>query len=187
MNRPRYWVAMVVAAVLLVLIIAPSAANRADDQIPHWELVEAKSFVDAVIFQPRDVEIFATSEPTPTTTTSTTAPPPPPPPPTTTSTPPPSVVAAPSTGSCGGWQDLVAAYFPADQVAKGCQVIMCESGGNPTADNPSSSASGLWQFLDRTWGGHGGFVRAKDAPPSVQTEKAAMLWRSSGWRPWSCA
>ena len=57
-----------------------------------------------------------------------------------------------------------------------CRVLACESGGNPTAENPRSSASGLWQFLDSTWDGHGGYARASYAPPSVQNDKAAMLW-----------
>ena len=50
-----------------------------------------------------------------------------------------------------------------------------ESGGRYTATNPTSSASGAYQFLDTTWGGFGGYARAKDAPPAVQDQKAALL------------
>lgn len=62
-------------------------------------------------------------------------------------------------------------------------IIQCESGGNPTAQNPHSSASGLYQILDSTWGHYDGYARAKDAPASVQTAKAMTLgisaWNAS--------
>lgn len=51
-----------------------------------------------------------------------------------------------------------------------------ESGGNPRAENPNSSASGLYQFIDGTWNHFGGYARAKDAPVSVQTQKFYQLW-----------
>lgn len=57
-----------------------------------------------------------------------------------------------------------------------CRVLACESGGNPTAENPTSSASGLWQILDSTWAGFGGYTRASHAPVDVQNAKAAALW-----------
>lgn len=62
-------------------------------------------------------------------------------------------------------------------------IIQCESGGNPLAQNPHSTASGLYQILDSTWAGYGGYRRAKDAPVSVQTAKAMTLgisaWNAS--------
>lgn len=57
-----------------------------------------------------------------------------------------------------------------------CRVLACESGGNPTAENPTSSASGLWQILDGTWAGYGGYQRALHAPADIQNAKAAALW-----------
>ncbi|MCU1453449.1 MAG: transglycosylase [Acidimicrobiales bacterium] len=57
-----------------------------------------------------------------------------------------------------------------------CCVMMRESGGNIHAQNPSSSASGKWQFIDSTWAGYGGYAHAKDAPESVQDAKARELW-----------
>jgi hypothetical protein len=55
-------------------------------------------------------------------------------------------------------------------------VKRCESGGNYQAQNSGSSASGAWQIIDGTWGGYGGYEHAKDAPPELQDEKAALLW-----------
>lgn len=51
-----------------------------------------------------------------------------------------------------------------------------ESGGNPRAQNPSSSASGLYQFIDGTWNHYGGYSRAMYAPVSVQTSKFYQIW-----------
>lgn len=73
------------------------------------------------------------------------------------------VDSGPVSGECGG--DLPP-----------CCVLRRESGGNPTAQNPVSSASGLWQFLDSTWGGYGGYQHAKDAPASVQNERARIVY-----------
>lgn len=67
-----------------------------------------------------------------------------------------------------------------------CWVLERESHGNPTARNPRSSASGLWQFLDSTWANYGGYPRAYLAPPSVQNEKARLTWAGgAGCRHWS--
>ena len=57
-----------------------------------------------------------------------------------------------------------------------CSVLACESGGNPTADNPRSSASGLWQIISSTWDYHAGYPTAASAPVEVQNEKAAQLF-----------
>lgn len=51
-----------------------------------------------------------------------------------------------------------------------------ESGGNPRAQNPSSSASGLFQFVDGTWNNFGGYSRAMYAPVSVQLKKFYIVW-----------
>ncbi len=48
-----------------------------------------------------------------------------------------------------------------------------ESGGDYSVSVTTSTASGAYGFLDSSWGGYGGFVRAKDAPPAVQDAKAA--------------
>lgn len=56
------------------------------------------------------------------------------------------------------------------------RVVMCESGGSYTAENPSSTASGRYQILDSSWAGFGGYRHAADAPPEVQDAKARAMW-----------
>jgi hypothetical protein len=62
-----------------------------------------------------------------------------------------------------------------------------ESGGNYRAENPVSTASGAYQFLDSTWrtmsarAGHSGWGHAADAPPAVQ-DAVAIHTVTSGWR-----
>lgn len=51
-----------------------------------------------------------------------------------------------------------------------------ESGGNPRAQNPHSSASGLFQFIDGTWNHFGGYARAMYAPVAIQLQKFYIVW-----------
>lgn len=50
-----------------------------------------------------------------------------------------------------------------------------ESGGDYTARASGSTASGAYQFVDRTWDGYGGFPQAWQAPPPVQDAKATEM------------
>lgn len=77
--------------------------------------------------------------------------------------PAPAPAAEAGTGRCGG--DLPP-----------CYVMMRESGGNIRAKNPTSTASGKWQFINGTWAGFGGYAEAWMAPESVQDAKARQLW-----------
>lgn len=94
---------------------------------------------------------------------------------------------------CGGWQSLLDKYF-GGQAQKACQVMKCESGGNPKAQNPRSTASGLFQFLDGTWksarssvkGGER-YSRAMHAPAEMQIAAAAKWLKRTSWSQWSCA
>lgn len=63
-------------------------------------------------------------------------------------------------------------------------IVERESGGNPTAQNPGSTASGLFQDLDSTWADYDGYARAMDAPASVQIEFNQKL-ASGGLSPWA--
>ena len=69
-------------------------------------------------------------------------------------------------------------------------IIACESGGNPSAQNPSSTASGLFQFLDTSWIAYGGgkyASRAKYATPEQQYEIANRAYAQSGVTPWNAS
>jgi LysM repeat protein len=69
-------------------------------------------------------------------------------------------------------------------------IVACESGGNPRAQNPSSTASGTYQMLDSTWAAYGGrafAARAKDATPAQQTEVAERLYAARGLSPWAAS
>ena len=69
-------------------------------------------------------------------------------------------------------------------------IIACESGGRATATNPSSTASGLFQFLDSSWIAYGGgkyAARAKDATPAQQYEIANHAYALSGLSPWAAS
>jgi len=57
---------------------------------------------------------------------------------------------------------------------------MRESRGDINAENPVSSASGKWQFIDSTWAGFGGYAHASDAPESVQDARARAVWAGGG-------
>lgn len=66
-------------------------------------------------------------------------------------------------------------------------IVMCESGGDYRAENPSSSASGAYQIIDSTWGGYAGYGHASDAPPHIQDQRAAQIWDGGRGRGnWVC-
>lgn len=70
-------------------------------------------------------------------------------------------------------------------------VIAHESGGNPKAENPVSTASGLFQFIDGTWRHYAAHVpaakkhrHAADAPAAVQWQVALLAVRWHGHGNW---
>jgi LysM domain len=94
--------------------------------------------------------------------------PPPPPPPA--PAPAPAVTAAPAEVSAGSFEQCV---------------ITRESGGNPDAQNPDSTASGLFGFLDTTWTDTTGLPGpARAYSVAVQTSGFWKLFDSAGMSPW---
>ncbi|MFD3327196.1 ubiquitin-like domain-containing protein [Streptomyces sp. NPDC058701] len=63
-------------------------------------------------------------------------------------------------------------------------LAQCESGGRPSATDPSGTYGGLYQFDVRTWQGLGGSGRPQDAPGSEQTFRAKKLYVQRGASPW---
>ena len=57
----------------------------------------------------------------------------------------------------------------------------CESGGNPLAKNSTSSASGLFQFLENTWE-HWGIGDVFAAEDNINA--AVRLYKAQGTKPW---
>jgi septal ring factor EnvC (AmiA/AmiB activator) len=66
-------------------------------------------------------------------------------------------------------------------------IVMCESGGDYGAVNPSSGAGGAYQILPSTWSLYGGRGRPQDAPKEEQDRIAGEIWSDSGGSAWVCA
>ena len=107
-------------------------------------------------------------------------------------TPPP----APPAVSWGveQWRSLVVAYWPPELVEWALRIMACESGGDPGARNPSSSAAGLFQFLRSTWDrgpapalGLGSYDSGAVYDPALNVMAAAWLYANwGGASQWSC-
>jgi septal ring factor EnvC (AmiA/AmiB activator) len=65
-------------------------------------------------------------------------------------------------------------------------IVMCESGGNYGAVNPSSGAGGAYQILPSTWELYGGQGAPNQASKAEQDRIAAEIWADSGPGAWVC-
>ena len=65
-------------------------------------------------------------------------------------------------------------------------IVMCESGGNYSALNPSSGAGGAYQILPSTWELYGGKGLPHEASKAEQDRIAAEIWADSGTSAWVC-
>jgi septal ring factor EnvC (AmiA/AmiB activator) len=66
-------------------------------------------------------------------------------------------------------------------------IVMCESGGDYGAVNPSSGAGGAYQILPSTWDLYGGSGEPQSAPKAEQDRIAGEIWADSGGGAWVCA
>jgi septal ring factor EnvC (AmiA/AmiB activator) len=101
----------------------------------------------------------------------------------------------------GGWvEDIEAAEAASAAEAEGTverwlggpfaiptYIVMCESGGNYGALNPSSGAGGAYQIIPSTWELYGGKGAPHEAPKAEQDRIAAEIWSDSGGSAWVCA
>jgi len=90
-------------------------------------------------------------------------------------------------GTPGSPAGAVQQWFDGFAIPK--EIVMCESGGNYGALNPSSGAGGAYQMLPETYKGLGGKYAAPQlAPKSEQDRLAAKLWAGGqGAGNWACA
>ena len=65
-------------------------------------------------------------------------------------------------------------------------IVMCESGGDYGALNPSSGAGGAYQILPSTWDLYGGQGEPQSASKEEQDRVAAEIWADSGTGAWVC-
>lgn len=194
---------LMVAAATQVTPAVDTVTTLSDSEPVVVQSVEEHALVSPTTSTTTSTTTTTTTAPPTTTTTTvpppTTAPPttvPPTAPPTTApapppTEPPPTAPPEPTTASpvdCGPWWDLIHAYF-GDAAPKACAVVGCETGytWDPTIENPRSTASGLFQDLDSTWNGHGGYSRAMYAPVEMQVAFNYNLYLQRGWQPWVCA
>lgn len=91
------------------------------------------------------------------------------------------------------WRPVVATHFPEPHVDAALSVMWCESRGYMYADNPVSSAAGLFQFIRSTWDWVAPNIGADtydsgavyDGPTNIAA--AGWLWSTTGgWSHWVC-
>ena len=90
----------------------------------------------------------------------------------------------------GRWRLLVAQYFAPEDVDWAMGRIACESTGDPYAENPRSSAAGLFQHLHRYWPERAeaaGWAGAPVWDPEANIAVAAWLfYEGGGPGHWTC-
>lgn len=91
--------------------------------------------------------------------------------------------------SPAAWRPIVELYFQPRHVSRALRVMRCESGGDPWAKNPTSTASGLFQHLGSLWGPRAeraGWSGADVFDPHANIAVAAWLvYEGGGWGHWN--
>lgn len=100
--------------------------------------------------------------------------------------PAPNIVAPTHTTGVEQWRGLVEAHFQPGDVAWAMRVMACESNGNPYAENPRSTATGLFQFLRGWWSGAWGYPAFDPFNPEANVKAAAWLFYTDGPHHWVC-
>jgi soluble lytic murein transglycosylase-like protein len=83
------------------------------------------------------------------------------------------------------WRPLVSEHFPQEEVDTAMCIIRHESGGDPAAENPRSTATGLFQILESLWGPHYGVSPTELHEPETNVTLARDIWENQGWVAWS--
>lgn len=96
-----------------------------------------------------------------------------------------SLATAPVADPVERWRPLVAEHFPPNEVDNALCIIRLESSGDPRADNPRSTATGLFQILASLWGPHYGVTTTELREPHTNVRLAADIWEEYGWSAWS--
>ena len=94
-----------------------------------------------------------------------------------------------SPNSAQDWRGLVELYFLPKHVDRAINIMQCESGGQPSAKNPRSTASGLFQHLHSLWPPRvaaAGWDQGSIWDPQTNVAVAAWLvYEGGGWSHWN--
>lgn len=84
------------------------------------------------------------------------------------------------------WRPLVAKYFAWEDVDRALCLMGYESNGNPTAQNPDSTATGLFQIMHSVWAETFGVKhRSEWHDPELNVYAASVIRSTQGWTAWA--
>ena len=187
-HTKRNWLTTIatIAAIMGVILLSLSARATVDEGlmkeawVHHWERKLETGLTDSLVSEYRETVLaLRKAEPEPLAAIDSVKTPP--------ITPSqPSITRAKPSGE---WASLVSMYFASSQVNQALSVLQCESKGNPNAQNSSSSAAGLFQFVQNTWdwvaGETGSPTYAQGGPFDAEWNVINAAWLSNGGKDWS--